>query len=92
MAKATTLFNLVEKALDEIDAFDDKYSHINFDNAKVNTLKGEIKTRGKDNFEEALQWTLWVVDKVQGLTVPTAFTDAEVDAKDPDIRTFDDET
>ena len=87
----TRRFDLVQQGLQELDDFTAKYGHIGFDSAKITALKTEIKTKGKDNFEDGLRFALWIAGKVQGITVPAAFTDAEVDALDKNIRTFDED-
>lgn len=51
-------------------------------------LDASIKTLGRN----ATKMLIWLIEDHLGLTVPTAYTDAEVDAIDVDIRTFEDGT
>ena len=87
--KVGNLLRQVNDTLEEIDNFDEKYRHIGFQTAKVNQLKNELRTRAKDAYEEHFKWSKWVADKVPNITEPSAYTDAEVDAIDPDIRTHE---
>ena len=83
------LLGQVNNVFEEIDDFDSKYNHIGFQAAKVIQLKQELRLVAKNAYEEHFKWSKWVADKVQGIVEPDAYTDAEVDAIDPNIRTHE---
>ena len=61
-----------------------------FDARKVDDYQTQLNTEGAREISKACQMLLWYIGDL-GIPVPTAYTDAEVDAIDPDIRTHEDE-
>ncbi len=61
-----------------------------FTASNVTAFKNKKIAEAKTNFMEATQMILWGLGDFS-VTVPSAYTDAEVDAEDEDIRTHEDE-
>ncbi len=62
-----------------------------FTQANVNARKTRLNAAGADEAKKAVQMFLWLLGD-HGIVIPAAFTDAEVDAINSEIRQFDDGT
>ena len=60
-----------------------------FDARKVDDYQSQLNTEGAREISKAGQMLLWYINDL-GIPAPVAYTDAEVDAIDIDIRTSDD--
>jgi len=56
------------------------------------TYKGNLDGGANADARDAIKMIRWLVEDNLGLTPPAAYTEAEVDAIDAEIRTFDDGT
>ena len=59
-----------------------------FDTANITTFKNERIEKAKEANKDALKMYRWLIGKLS-ITIPTAYTDAQVDAIDTEIRTHD---
>jgi len=64
---------------------------VDFDQAKIDVRKTRLDTEAKSEAGKAVQMFRWLLDDLS-VTIPAAFTDAEVDTIDPLIRQTDDGT
>ena len=63
----------------------------NFDEDNITAFKNEKISKAKDANKNALKMYRWLIGELS-ITIPTAYTNTQVDAIDPEIRTFDDGT
>lgn len=86
---------LVREALGYIEqeihgANNDLREELDTDNKLDVTYKTGRDASAKTHVKNAIKMFRWLVEVEFSLTVPNAYTNAEVDAIDIDIRTFDD--
>ena len=62
---------------------------IDFTQAKIDVRKTRLTTEANVEAAKAVQMFRWLLGDL-GVAIPAAFTDAEVDAIDPEIRQTDD--
>ncbi len=60
-----------------------------FTQANIDARKTRLNTEGANEAKKSVQMFRWLLGSI-GATVPVAFTDAEVDAINPEIRQTDD--
>ena len=60
-----------------------------FEARKIDDYQTQLNTEGAREISKAAQMMLWYINDL-GIPAPVAYTDAEVDAIDEDIRTHDD--
>jgi len=82
---------VVDNALKKLDEIDAELVPEGFTAAKITAYKNKIRAEGTADFLKGAQMYQWMIDLINE-TVPVPYTDAEVDAEDPDIRTFEDGT
>ena len=61
---------------------------VKFVRGTVDDYQSQLNTEGARAISKACQMILWYIGDI-GIPVPTAYTDAEVDAIDEDIRTHE---
>ncbi len=64
---------------------------VKFDTVTTDDYQKQLENLADTSSSEAVQMYLWYLND-QSIATPTAYTDAEVDAIDPNIRTSDDGT
>lgn len=62
-----------------------------FTQANIDAFKTQLMDQAKTANSEAVKMYRWVLGEFS-IPIPTAYTDAQVDAIDEDIRTFEDGT
>jgi len=63
-------------------------SGASFDPANITTLKNELINKAKEHNTNAVKMYRWMFDKLS-ITIPSAYTNDEVDVLGPDIRTHE---
>ena len=61
-----------------------------FSTADINSYKSKLITDAKEATKNAISMYRWLLKKLNIAPVPPAFTDAQVDEIDPEIRQVDD--
>jgi len=81
----------INRALQRADELDTELAGGNFTTANKNAFKTKLRDDAKTHNQNAVKMYRWLLDEMS-IPTPTAYTDAEVDGIDKEIRTFDDGT
>ncbi len=83
---------LVDRALQKLDDVQNELATEGFTTANINAYKQRIRQKGLDELMKGIQMYQWILATDQlNQSLPTAFTDAEVDTENEEIRTHEEE-
>jgi len=85
----TLNFNQANANLKKIDIFDEQTNLANFDSNQVTDFKTALRNQAKSDVRDGVKMLRWMFTELGITTIPTAYTDAQVDAIDENIRTHD---
>jgi len=80
-------FTDAKQLLEKIDGLNGQLKGANFDPALVTTFKATLREDSKTNVVNATKMLRWLFTTFNITTIPPAFSDADVDAINADIRT-----
>ena len=75
--------------LGKVDTFDEDNPGHNFTSGNITSYKNSLKSTAKTDVMNAVKMFRFLFTTFNITTIPSAFTDTEVDAKDEDIRTHE---
>ncbi len=90
MAYMENQIHTANKRLKMVDEFDRDNPGHTFTTANVTTYKNKLKQDAKASVQNTTKMIRWLFSEFNITTIPSAYTDAEVDAIDADIRTHED--